>query len=87
MPKPDEYVPNVGRNLDEEVDDVDIILGRMKELNRRRKELEDKQKCAPGFAENMRMLGQMLCKEVKQLCDACADREKQLSVFTFQEVA
>jgi len=83
----EDEAPNVGEDLDEDVGDIDIILGKMKELNRRRKDLEDKQKCAPGFAENMRMLGQMLCKEVRQLCDACADREKQLSVFTFQEVA
>ena len=79
--------PNVGENLDEDVDDIDILVGSIKELNRERKRLEKKQGCAPGFAERVRIAGQKLCRETRQLCERAADEERQYSAFKFQEAA
>ncbi len=86
MSEPEE-APHVGDDLDEDVGDIDIIPGSIKELNRERKRLVKKQRCAPGFAERMRVLGQRLCRETRQLCERAAEEERQVSAFKFTEVA
>lgn len=75
MSEPEE-APHVGDDLDEDVDDIDIILGSIKELNRERKRLVKKQRCAPGFTERMTVY-QTDLQDLRECFLAEREREEQ----------
>lgn len=87
MPQHDEYAPNVGETLQDDANDVLALAIEIVKIEQETRRLIAKNGIAPGAAECYRHTGQKLSRELKQLYERAASEEKQLSAFTFQEVA